>query len=57
MVRISKQQERRSQSPRRTRSPSPKTGERKDNLPHGYKEHPSALEGEIAKMAYIPKIK
>ncbi len=57
MVRISKQNERRSVSPRKNRKPSAKTGPRKDNLPMGFKEHANALEGELATMAFIPKIK
>ncbi len=57
MVRISKQQERRSRSPRRTRAPSPKTGPKKDNLPAGFKVHPNAVEGDIAATVFIPKIK
>ena len=57
MVRISKQQERRSRSPRKNRAPSPKTGPLSDNLPKGFKEHPNALEGEVAAGAYIPKIR
>ena len=57
MVRISKQSERRHQSPRKTRKPSPKTGSQKDNLPKGFKPHDNALEGAIGKSAFIPKIK
>jgi hypothetical protein len=57
MVRISKQNERRMKSPRKNRNPSPKTGSRKDNLPAGYREHPNALEGELATIGFIPKIK
>lgn len=57
MVRISKQSERRSRSPRRHRAPSEKTGPRKENLPGGFKEHPNALTGEVGQTAYISKIK
>lgn len=57
MVRISKQSERRNRFPRKHRAPSVKTGTLKDNLPNGFKDHANALEGDIAKMAYIPKIK
>jgi hypothetical protein len=57
MVRISKQSERRSRSPRRTKSPAVKTGSLKDDLPLGYKEHPNAIDGEMGKFAFIPKIK
>jgi hypothetical protein len=57
MVRISKQAEKRSRSPRRTRAPAKKTGALKDNLPNGYKEHVNALSGDIAATSFIPKIK
>lgn len=57
MVRISKQQERRSVSPRRPQTNFEKTGPRKDNLPSGFKEHKNALEGELSQVAFIPKIK
>ena len=57
MVRISKQAERRNRFPRKHRAPSPKTGALKDNLPQGFKEHANALEGDIAKAVFIPKIK
>jgi hypothetical protein len=56
MVRISKQAERRSRFPRKHRKPSVKTGPLKDNLPEGYKPHANAIEGNIAAMAFIPKI-
>jgi hypothetical protein len=56
MVRISKQSERRAQSPRRPRVSSRKTEEKTHtHLP--YKKHPNALEGSIALTAFIPKIK
>lgn len=57
MVRISKQSERRNQSPHKHRPPSSKTGPQKDNLPQGFKEQPNALHGDISAMAFIPKIK
>lgn len=57
MVRISKQSEKRSLSPRRPRPPSQKTGPQKMNLPLGFKEHQNALEGESAQIGFIPKIK
>lgn len=57
MVRISKQGERRNQFKRKHRSPSPKTGPLKDNLPEGYKPHLNAIEGELATQLFIPKIK
>jgi hypothetical protein len=57
MVRISKQAERRSKSPRKHKKPAEKTGPLADQLPEGYKTHPNALEGDVAKSAFIPKIK
>lgn len=57
MVRISKQEERRKVSPRKRKKPSPKTGPLKDALKDGYKSHPNALEGEIAKKVFIGKVK
>ena len=57
MVRISKQAERRSRFPRKHRAPSAKTGPLKDNLSNGFKKHANALEGDLAKMVFIPKIK
>lgn len=57
MVRISKQAERRNRFPRKHRAPSIKTGPLKDNLAHGFKEHVNALEGDLAKAVFIPKIK
>ncbi len=57
MVRISKQSERRHRFSRKRRAPSPKTGPLKDNLPNGFKLHANALEGDIGKLVFIPKIK
>jgi len=57
MTRLSKQTERRMVSPRRPRAPQPKTGPKKENLPGGFKKHANAVEGEMAKAAFIPKIK
>lgn len=57
MVRISKQAEKRSRFPRKHRAPSAKTGSLKDNLTQGFKGHPNALEGDLAKMVFIPKIR
>ncbi len=57
MVRIAKQAERRAQSPRKHRAPAKKTGALKDNLAKGYKEHANALEGDLAALAFIPKIR
>ncbi|MBS4165888.1 Uncharacterized protein NEOC65_000963 [Neochlamydia sp. AcF65] len=57
MVRISKQAERRSKSHRKPSPPAKKTGPRKENLKEGFKSHSNALEGMIAKQAFIPKIK
>lgn len=57
MVRISKQGQRRNRFPRKHRAPSVKTGSQQDNLPNGFKAHPNALEGDLAKMVFIPKVK
>lgn len=57
MTRMSKQGERRNRFPRKNRAPSAKTGSLKDNLPNGFKAHPNALEGDLATMVFIPKIK
>lgn len=57
MVRISKQAERRSRSPRRSKDPSIKTGPKQDNFAKGFKEHDNAVEGDLASKAYIPKIR
>lgn len=57
MVRLSKKERIRNVSPRRPRLPSTKTGPKKDNLPEGFKVHANALDGELAKSAFIPKIK
>lgn len=58
MVRISKQNERRSQSPRKRHTLLvEKSGPKADNLPKGFKEHSNALGGEYAALAFIPKIK
>ncbi len=57
MVRISKQSERRAQSPRRPRPPTVKAAAKKVTHKKSFKEHPNALEGQAAKEAFIPKIK
>lgn len=57
MVRMSKQGERRAQFPRKTKAPSPKTGTKQDVLAHGYKAHANAISGDVAQLAFIPKIK
>jgi hypothetical protein len=57
MVRISKQSERRGKSPRKCRAPSDKTGPLKDKLTNGFKEHRNSVEGNLAALAFIPKIK
>lgn len=56
MTRTSKKAERRASCPRKRRPPSTiKTGAIKESTP--FKEHPNALEGEIAAKSFIPKIK
>ncbi len=57
MTRMSKQSKRRAVSPRRPLPPSEKTGQKKDNLPKGFKEHGNAVEGDLANNVFIPKIK
>ena len=57
MVRISKQAEKRSRFPRKHRKPSEKTGPRQDNLPEGFKGHANAVEGDLAAVIFVPKIK
>jgi hypothetical protein len=57
MIRISKQEEKRSLSPRRCRFPSPKTGPLKDKLPLGYKEHANGFQGEKNTTIFIAKVK
>lgn len=56
MVRISKQAEKRSRCPHKTKAPSLKTGPLK-NSSKGFKEHANALDGDMASQAFIPKIK
>jgi hypothetical protein len=55
MVRLSKQQERRMRSPRKRKSPSKKTGSKKDVLPLGYKPRENAAT-HLTSTVYIPKI-
>lgn len=55
MVRISKQGERRNRSPKRCRAPARKTGPKAQAI--AYKPHTNALEGDLSKMAFIPKVK
>jgi hypothetical protein len=57
MVRISKQEERRSISHRRPAPPAKKTGPKKDALPQGFKPHANAIESNLAQTSFIPKIK
>jgi hypothetical protein len=57
MVRISKQEERRSKSPKKHKAPAKKTGPKKDNLTVGYKEHANSLTGTQAQSFFIPRIK
>lgn len=57
MVRISKQSEKRNQSPRRCRFPSPKTGPMKDQLPLGYKPVENGYKDERNTSIFIGKTK
>lgn len=56
MVRLSKVTRIRQKSHKRPKIGGPKTGPKKENLPLGYKEHKNALQGDVAKAAFIPKI-
>lgn len=56
MTRMSKQGRKRHISPRRPRSPSSKTGPKKDNLDSGYKVHANAIVAESTINRFIPKI-
>lgn len=58
MVRVSKQNERRAQSPRKRQVHLvAKSGPKADNLTSGFKEHSNAVTGDLAGLAFIPKIK
>ena len=57
MVRISKIKQRYNRCPKKRKPPSKKTGPKKDNLPSGYREHENALERDLSKTAFVPKIK
>ena len=54
---MSKQGKRRNTSPRRPNIAGQKTGSKKDALPKGYKVIENAVEGELSKTSFIPKIK
>lgn len=56
MVRISKQEERRSRNPHRCRAPAKKTGPKTDKLPQGFKPHTNAVAGEMSERIFVPKI-
>ena len=56
MVRLSKVTRIRQKSHKRPKIGGPKTGPLKQNLPRGFKEHTNALQGDMAKAAFIPKI-
>ncbi len=56
MVRISKQHERRMVSKRRHKKPADKTGPLKSNPAGGFKPHANAVDGDLAKTLFIPKI-
>ncbi len=57
MVRLSKQERKRSVSRRRPRPPAAKTGPKKDQLTAGFKAHANAADGDLATKTFIPKIK
>lgn len=53
MTRVSKQGRRRAVSPRKHKTPTVKTGPKKDNLPKGYKPHENAVSDGM--QVFIPK--
>lgn len=55
MVRISKQEERRSRNPKRCKAPALKTGPKAEAL--SYNPHANAVAGNRATSSFIPKIK
>lgn len=55
MVRLSKQARRRSVSYKRPKAAEEKTGAKKDALKNGFREHPNAISGQAAQMAFFPK--
>lgn len=55
MVRPSKQSQRRAVSHRRPAPPAKKTGARSEAQP--FKAHANAIEGDLAQLSFIPKIK
>ena len=57
MTRMSKQNERRAVSRRKHRAPSPKSGTKKDNLPKGFREHPNAVDGDLASSVFVGKVR
>lgn len=57
MVRMSKKSDRTGICPRRRQKPAAKTGPKQDNLPKGYKEHANAVDGELSKSVFIPKVR
>jgi hypothetical protein len=57
MVRISKQEERRSVSRKCPKPPAKKTGAKKDLLAQGFKPHANAIEGSFSSFAFVSKIK
>lgn len=56
MVRISKQNKKRSISPRRPTVSGVKSGPKKDKLAKGFKEHANAIQGDAAKRIFVGKI-
>lgn len=55
MVRISKQAEKRSLSPKKRKAPTSPIQHHAQTA--GYKEHPNAISGEVAQSCFIPKIR
>ena len=57
MVRLSKQTRRRQRSHKRPKAPAQKTGPLKETLAGGFKLHENAIQGELARAIFVPKIK
>jgi hypothetical protein len=56
MTRMSKQNERRQQSPRKHQRAGVKTGPKKDKLAHGFKEHSNAVAEKSGGMMFVPAL-
>ena len=57
MVRLSKQEKRRSMNYKAPRLAGPKTGPKKNNLAKGFRPHENGVSGALAQSHFIGKIK